>query len=461
MPVILSPTYLPNIQGNILTPFAKKRFLYLFARFGEPPRARRWLAEVVADADFASAQKMLDEPTRPTWLAVAFTHPGLTAIAPGLEQDLTPFTAFSQGAAGVPGGPPSAALVGDQAASDPAEWVVGNPDRSPVDVVLTIAADDDETLAACAAREWARAARHDLNVLDVDQGRTGSTLGQFAAPLAGGTEHFGFRDGISQPGVRGFTPEVIRHRRLEAAHQPGSPIIASGEFVLGYDAEPKFYPGTGPRRPIPPDWMYNGSFQVLLRLTQDVPGWRAQTRFRTRTAVVDVAPSVIGRSTGGAPLTTVGYGGDNDFTYADDPDGAQTPLYAHARKTNPRDDTRYHDRQHRMLRRGVPFGEPLDEGAADDGTDRGMVFNAFMASIEDQFEYVQRQWTHPVTAAGGPDALVGASRAGRPLRQEGGETLTVSFEPFVRTSGAAYLFAPSLPTLRRLGSGEPVALRTS
>ena len=473
MPGILSAESLPNIQGNILTPFKKERFLYVFACFGDDAqRSRDWLAEIVADPALASTQKMLDEVTRPTWLAIGLTFSGLVALHSELADELTAFTALRQGAAadrddGAGGTAESAALVGDPDASAPSRWVVGAPDQEP-DVVLTIAADDEKLLMAAAQKEWDRAATHGLVVLDLDQGGATTTRGQFAGRLENRIDHFGFRDGISQPGIRGFTPEVIRHRRLEVADQPGSPIIAPGEFVLGYDAEPRFYPVSSTGRPTPPAWMHDGSFQVLLRLTQDVHGWRSQAA-RLRSAVVgtvDVEASAIGRTTGGRPLASVGhggYGGDNDFTYAGDPAGSTTPLFAHIRKMNPRDDDVFHDRQHRLLRRGTPFGPFLPDGKPDDGVERGMIFNAFVAGIEDQFEYVQRHWAHAFTslsspaAAGGPDALVGASTDGRPLRRNG-ETVTVSFEPFVRTSGAVYLFAPSLPALRRLGSAQPIAL---
>ena len=175
MPGILSAESLPNIQGNILTPFKKERFLYVFACFGDDAqRSRDWLAEIVADPALASTQKMLDEVTRPIWLAIGFTFSGLVALHSELADELTAFTSFRQGAAADrdygDGSPAkSAALVGDPAASDPSRWVVGAPHQEP-DVVLTIAADDDDLLMAAAQKEWDRAATHGLVVLDLKQG---------------------------------------------------------------------------------------------------------------------------------------------------------------------------------------------------------------------------------------------------------------------------------------------------
>ena len=46
-----------------------------------------------------------------------------------------------------------------------------------------------------------------------------------------------------------------------------------------------------------------------------------------------------------------------------------------------------------MIRRGMPYGDPLPEGVTeDDGAERGLVFVCFNASISRQFESVQVQW---------------------------------------------------------------------
>jgi Dyp-type peroxidase family len=462
MPAKLSPAFLPDIQGNILQPFRKDRFLYLFARFGGKDGARRWLRDIVTHPDFATAHRMSEELTWPTWLAVAFTHSGLTTLNGDRARESDVFTEFREGAAGrtyTDGGPPTlAALVGDPAARDPAGWVVGHPERSPVDVVLTVAADE-AVFEDIARREQQRATAHGLHVLVLDQGRASPTSGQRAGRLGGGIDHFGFRDGISQPGIRGFTEEVIRNRRLEDARQPGSPIIAAGEFVLGYDAEPRFYAPSGTSRPKAPEWMHNGSFQVLLRLTQDVEGWRSQmASLRSFAATSDVIEGAVGRKRSGAPLARAGAAdNDNDFTYEDDPDGRTTPLHAHIRAMNPRNDDVHHDCQHRMLRRGTSFGPPV-EGDAGDGVARGIMFNAFMASIKEQFEYVQRRWANPfpspqAPAGAVPDALIGAGSSIRVQQHDGKgvKTVEVPFRSLVRTSGAVYAFAPSLDALHMLG----------
>jgi hypothetical protein len=50
-----------------------------------------------------------------------------------------------------------------------------------------------------------------------------------------GHEHFGFKDGISQPGVWGYDSPDPGHPD-EVAGKPGTDLIAAGTFVLGYPA---------------------------------------------------------------------------------------------------------------------------------------------------------------------------------------------------------------------------------
>src|SRR3954464_2202637 len=45
-----------------------------------------------------------------------------------------------------------------------------------------------------------------------------------------------------------------------------------------------------------------------------------------------------------------------------------------------------------VIRRGMPYGSPLPEGAADDRADRGLMFVCHQASIGRQFEGIQGLW---------------------------------------------------------------------
>src|SRR6201999_2121529 len=95
-----------------------------------------------------------------------------------------------------------------------------------------------------------------------------------------GHEHFGFKDGISQPGIAGLTN----------SSKTGQDEIAAGEFLVGYanqdgqvsgqeiPAQPipsgqPGYPGSTPEVAAFPPWTKNGSFVVYRRLFQNVPAF--------------------------------------------------------------------------------------------------------------------------------------------------------------------------------------------
>jgi Dyp-type peroxidase family len=469
-----------SIQGNILAPFNKPHQVFLFVSFGNDQQsARRWLAGVaegVATTREVSAnnagykawkRRRGPRPEARAWMGVGLTSWGLVTLHPELAADLAVHDAFWRGplAEGTDehgNRTAPAALVGDRDQSDPRKWVIGGPAQPPVDAVVTFAADDPGRLRDRVDRELARWKLPEDRIL----------LRQEGAALQsdeGNIEHFGFRDGVSQPGVRDFNTEVLRNGRLEIDDRPGSPIVATGEFVLGYPGERGSY--LGGRRPDPAGWMRDGSFQVFLRLTQDVAGFLGEMERLGEALGEDVAAKVIGRAKDGTPLAGPG-GGLNDFDFAGDPDGDQTPRFAHIRRANPRNDAVFNDRSHRLLRRGIPFG-PLAQDQAEaraNPVERGLLLNAFMASIDDQFETVLRNWSGnagvlPVNPGrgwpenaitDGPDPLIGASTHPCLLRRHGQNPVPLDLPRFVRTTGAVYAFAPSVPALRRLGGDEPL-----
>jgi len=77
--------------------------------------------------------------------------------------------------------------------------------------------------------------------------------------------------------------------------------------------------------------------------------------------------------------------------------GGSCPLSSHIRKAHPRnlDEARHH----RIIRRGITFGPPVADRAADDGHERGIFFLAYQASIADQFEFIQRKWLNATEPA--------------------------------------------------------------
>ena len=490
-----------EIQGNILAPFNRPHQLFLFLNFANNQgAAQQWLASLIGN--IATTQQVvkhneqhrklkeqygLAEATEKSeakseakiWMGVGLTSSGLaTLLPPELAAELVAYDAFWRGPLGEGADENGnrtapAAVVGDHKQSDPRKWVVGGPEQRPVDALVTLAADNEGELLERAGQEVEDAANLGLNVLEVRRDGTLSDweLGRVLRPHgkdSPGVEHFGFREGVSQPGIRGFTSEVLNDGRWESAERPGSPIIATGEFVLGFPGERGSY--LRGRRPNPPAWMRDGSFQVFLRLNQDVAGWHTEMGRLGAELSEDLAAKTIGRQSKGTPLAQ-GATGLNDFDYADDLLGNDTPRFAHIRRANPRNDAVYNDRSHRLLRRGIPFGPFAKDAkeAQDNPVERGLLLNAFMASIEDQFEAVQRKWASnsgllPVTPGrgwpenaitDGPDPVIGAGTHPCLLRRQGHDPVPLELPRFVWTTGAVYAFAPSIPALRWLAGDEP------
>lgn len=453
------------IQGNILAGFNKDHSALLFLELPNQAAGQAFLAELVPlvatnaevaafNASFSQARTASGgdpDDLNATWIGVSVTAHGLGQLAPPALSGLaTPgwdpgVDRFIAGATTAPDIPAS----GPESASS---WYFGRPDQQ-IDLVATVASDSAEGLAGAVGALGEIAARH--GVLTVFR-QDGATL-----PAAGrGHEHFGFKDGISQPAVVGF----------DAAGPDGQPLIETGEFVLGY-------PGHNRNRPVP-TWMFDGSFLVIRRLAQDVAGWwgQAETLASSLTPPMGaeaVAAKLVGRWRDGTPVALdpdndprVGpdLRADNAFSYSDDPSGANTPLFAHIRKLNPRSGAvpgADAVAQHRIIRRGVPFGAPFDPSLGrDHGTDaeRGLVFACYQASIADQFEFLQQSWADAAdfpSAGTGPDAVIGPAGTCALLRAQGAAPLAV--KRVITIQGSLYAFAPSLDALAALASGTPLS----
>lgn len=479
-----------NIQGNILAAFNKDSQIFLFLRFTDQRCGLAWLGEVFPllattsqvapfnDA-FSQARRVrgLDDPPnmKALWRGLGLTQSGLFTLAPGLEADSKHLDeAFLDGPA------KRADLLGDDGVSAPAHWIVGGVEEPTcVDAILTIAADDLDDLRSELNYQWTLAARHHLFIV----------FQQLAQTLPGeraGQEHFGFRDGISQPGVIGYDyPE--KQLEFEVKDHPGMTLISPGEFLLGRQPE------ESPATPVP-EWMLDGSYQVFRRLSQDVPGWWAQAgsqqaglqatgkskpvtgeqlaakmvgRWRSGRPV-DLAPDRDERSPLSSPQANAFWLGPG----ATNPEA--TPPFAHIRRMYSRDFSDPQRNRHRILRRGVPYGSHFDPAlghghGVDD--DRGLCFNAFMASITKQFEHLQRRANDPngagadpsiVQTGSGVDPVIGSAGAGARLSlvQPGAsgeqEPVSLDVHRFVQTTGAVYAIALSIGVLKQIAAGTIV-----
>ncbi|POZ61053.1 Dyp-type peroxidase [Chromobacterium alticapitis] len=452
-----------EIQGDILAGFRKDhvRLLFISVTDVAVPAFKAWiraiapkLAYLDAVADFnrkfstarrASADGR-DPPMSVTWMNLAISGQGAKRL---LSQDQ-----WSQLDITFLNGPTEdATLVGEPDAGSPGgsrSWLVGAPNQGH-DALLIIAGDEraevDNTAAA-----------HKDELLQLVANVAAVTVRLESGDIRSaqkGHEHFGFKDGISQPGVRGrigtatgpyVTPRVLDSQdpwyALYAA--PGQPLCYPGEFVLGY---PRKHEGSDdpndtvvdPTTPL----TKHGSYLVYRRLRQDVPGFIAAAEtmaaqlsqnpsFGPRTTAF-AAACLVGRWPSGAPVMRTpladnqklgddSYASNNfqfvqashvpkysagseippdDFPQArDDTLGSTCPFSAHIRKVNPRDQTTdqgpaTRTLEHRILRRGIPYGvdyDPTKPGS--DKEERGLQFLCYQSSIQRGFQFLMNQWAN-------------------------------------------------------------------
>jgi Dyp-type peroxidase family len=436
-----------DLQGGILRGYGFPVACHLFARVCEAPTARAFLAGL---ADPVTTEEEWDE--RPaTTLNVALSFRALRELA--LPESIL-------------GGFAPEFRAGMAAREKPLGDDADDFDRElrELEVLLVIYAATSDALAAEVAR-WRGALAAPDSGLEL-------THVQPAGLLEGRREHFGFADGFSQPAIEGGPREGIRGQGVPYRRWPRLPwfrvrwrAVKPGEFITGYDDEDG---GLAPAPPAPFD--RNASFMVWRKLRQDVAGFRAALREQAQRLALSeefVAAKLVGRWRDGSPLVLrpeapdrrLGYdkARANDFHYGDDADGSRCPRGAHIRRANPRDALGWEGRltaRHRILRRGMPYGEPLRADAADDGADRGLLFICLQASIARQFEIVQSQWCNDGNAfrlGHEPDPIM--APPGRELRHviEGDPPRFVTLSrPYIACRGGEYLVVPGLRALRAL-----------
>jgi Dyp-type peroxidase family len=449
---------LADIQGDILRAYGKRyrHTAYVFLAVDRAEAGRAWLRDHV---DRVTTAVWWPAGQRPrVALNIAFTHAGLAAlgVAPRVLRSFP--STFTRGMAA------RWEMLGDTNASHPSGW----DERlrpGAAHVLVTLNAMDG---AACdAALAELEAGLDGMRVLHTEP----------TAILGDAREHFGFGDGFSQPAIEGVSDaEFARGRGVPEPGGAWRPL-ALGEFILGYeDEESRVDPQRRlPRAPAAPLGR-SSTFMVWRKLHQDVALFRRTIRDAARHYTGGdermLMAKVVGRWPNGAPLETSPHAeppsfdpradGANDFRYGGDADGRSCPLGAHIRRTNPRDALGFDGKlsfRHRIIRRGMPYGPPLEPGAMeDDGRDRGLIFVCFNASISRQFESVQRQWINDGNGfhlGRDTDFLMGGG--GGPL-----EKMTIQGDPpfllapqgtFVTCRGGEYLFAPGITGLAAIADG--------
>ncbi len=273
-------------------------------------------------------------------------------------------------------------------------------------------------------------------------------------------EIFGHRDDISQP--------VPLGRKASAGVQTVTgDQVSLGEVVRGYAndrGDPA--PPDDPRTKAANDFMRNGTFQVIRKMSQDVGALDAflnNPQSNGAPAAMkgdDLLAKMFGRTRDGVALADpTGTPGGSAFDYLKDPDGIQCPLQAHIRRANPRiaQANPYPGKVNpptpRIVRRSMSYGSRI----RDDGQERGAMFMAFNASLAEQYEVIQR-WINGGNSTGVSssqnDPVIGVfpAQGGKTFRfAREADVVRVDIEkPFVALQWGLYLFVPSKKTLESI-----------
>ncbi|MGV9264317.1 Dyp-type peroxidase [Kitasatospora sp. NPDC003701] len=485
-----------EIQGDVVAGFKKDNVTLLFLKFEDAARARDWLRRLAPqiattrqvaefNAAFSEARRSSggDDPKtlKATWLGLSLTYEGMRQLSATDPFEQAPpvgsgLEAFKEGSA------KRAGALGDTGDNSPENWLFGNGKNQPVHAVLTIASDTEQDLAAAVTAQ--REAAAEAKIVIIFQQNAKTLLGSRR-----GKEHFGFKDGISEPGIRFFDQPSAGNEEEVEGH-PGTRIIPAGEFVVGEQPAPGSFTDF-------PAWARNGSFQVVRRLSQDVPGWWSQVSVKLKelkqakavpeTATAEwLAARLVGRWRSGAPVckhqdrdvpNDPKASSDNDFDFRDDLEGLVTPLFSHLRKSSPRAglqapnpsrppfDAKELDGR-RIMRRGAPYGHPFDpasEGPGGPDDPRGLLFVCYQADIARQFEFIQADWIDQPDFPPGRNPVPGKD----PVITEADDVdfesrgpdgaikhTPLNFQQFVQTQGSVYAFAPSISTLKALADGR-------
>jgi len=454
---------LDDVQGNIFLGYHLPIARYTFLHIGDAESGRRFID--LALSDITTAELWSDAKARSTF-NIGFTYRGLEALdIPGKALGSFP-PEFREGML------ERADLLCDRGPSAPDHW--DSIWRSgKVHVWAAIHANDREALDERAA--WVESCRKGAGHVEVVgvQDAAALTIDGKISPK----EHFGYTDGFGNPAIAG-APErgrsvAGRGKLVDGEWQP----VATGEFLFGYRDEGKELP----RAPQPAILSRNGTFLVYRKLHQNVASFRRFLRdvgAAYPRGPAELAAKIMGRWSDGTPLSLSPDHPDpalaadtdraSDFLYGDDPNGVKCPLGAHTRRMNPRDALGFDGKltnRHRILRRGLPYGEYTpDNEPGDDSGEHGTIFMAVNASIERQFEFVQRHWVshgNDFCQGDDPDPLIGCHDGTHKAVIQGNPADPIAQPPFVcgqlpqfvETRGGDYFFVPSLTALRLMARG--------
>jgi Dyp-type peroxidase family len=517
---------LADIQGAAIPGFLKPHHTLLGVQIGDPGAFQKLLGELYVS--IATGTEVLNDRRERrklkaakreaakravAFVGIGFSFNGLARLTPGavsIQSD-----AFRLGLA------KRSPLLGDpedpSAEGNPLNWKVGGP-RNELDSLILIAGDTRQIVDQRATDIRKQVVASGSRIAYDESGDVRSDLP--------GHEHFGFDDGVSQPGIRGRASEApddfITDHDIAPDQtpetwlfgHPGQDLVWPGEFLLGQPATSPDPLIPGPLSPVSPEWTRNGAFLVFRRLRQDVGlFWRTMRSRAEELAKTEGFPGIddehlasllVGRWPSGAPVNRTPekdipkLGGNiianNHFRFESDsaqvrladgqvdnfpmaeadPVGLKCPWAAHIRKVNTRDsgsDLGARDATYtrRVLRVGVPFGQPLKNKYASDEKDaekgnRGLLFLSVQSSIEEQFEFLCSRWANDLARPkmpGGHDIIIGQNAGAGEQRERqcilfDKDLKSHAFktqDEWVIATGGGYFFLPSRSALKVVLAG--------
>jgi len=454
-----------DVQALAAYGYALDRACHFLLRVEQPALALDFIEALagsgyVTNASLSAEEVTLLERKGRCAVNIGFSYQGLSELGlpvPYLYVFREKAAAFTEGAY-----LRSARHLADTGPSAAAWWDSRFKGRS-ADLLLSLHADSHDALNGM---------RKALAELDGAAGLKGWDTPLHAEHLPGTrpnwrTAHFGLRDGIANPRIRGF------HK----AGGPKSVMHEPGELLLGYPNDNAFNPWllVNPW-PLPNPWLLtaadidprffrNGSFAALRMMEQDVRNFEAFVAHWAERLLVTteyLKAKMTGRWSNGNPIKPgeqqVSEPADedqDDFDFSDDRDAEGCPFGAHIRRMNPRGDLVVPFRRRPLMRRGMPYG-PVFREHERPGIERGMLGLFFCACLEDQFEHLLSEWGDanpmgPYNRGDAKDPLIGNHENPKTvydipmpddrLRQLNG------FTPFVTTRGTLYAFFPGCTAL--------------
>lgn len=477
---------LEDVQGYVLREYRNLKYSrFALLNVTDKHKAKIWINSICDK--LTNAVKVNTDELPDKGLNIAFAKDGLLNL--GLSKaNLESFSPpFKEGMVT----PHRQRLLGDIDSSSPREWEWGHPSKSAAQVILLVFGKDKVT-----CMEYFDNLRRDFEMhgLQLMRNLDGVTLKD-------NKEHFGFRDGIAQPIVKG-----------SGRIGPDYNSVNPGEFILGYENNYFIFPDSpaivdeqGEVNMLPPsgarpefrDLGKNGTYMIIRQMEEDVDSFWTFMKDRTKNedgsvneeASIKLASQMFGRWPSGAPLSKFpdkdpgGASDDNDFLYYDDDrSGAKCPFGSHLRRMNPRDNFEQDDpkksiilsNRHRLMRRARPYGDPIIGSPSNHKPDGkvGIHFTCFGADISRQFEFLQYTWSNYPKIKElyfDPDPIIGVVEnpevkkvgyGAEQIEEEQTQQFTIQGEPtnktikdlkrFITIKGGAYFFFPSITSIRYL-----------